>query len=342
MAEERTDVLRDLADIARVANGPSTPYVTPQLPTGARFLTPLTALLTILAHIGLEVLANRKITTFLDPQRRCPTDNNPQFNSRDQNAVQYTKSQLIVGDTLVIVRYPNNLPVYDATGFQLSDKHRVNSDKLKAASPLFKHLLEDDWQQHRFKRRNKLIGNLPDGINYVLDLTPPEEGDEALELTADLSCSLGLRRWYKSEFTECKVAHGMVGGQDETTNTPNFDLPDLSPPITPEPEPTTRLYLGSRFKDDHETALQEALDASKKMHDNLSGQRSSSHDEDDKENETLDYCPIRHRTGIERLLQVIEGKDPRLDSAPKVWTLAVLASYFKCPDVVVSPILPLI
>mgnify|MGYP001333253467 CR=1 FL=1 len=52
--------------------------------------------------------------------------------------------------------------------------------------------------------------------------------------------------------------------------------------------------------------------------------------------DTLDYCPIRHRTGIERLLQIIEGKDPRLDSAPKVWTLAVLAKHFECHNAVVD------
>lgn len=37
----------------------------------------------------------------------------------------------------------------------------------------------------------------------------------------------------------------------------------------------------------------------------------------------LDYCPIWHRAGIERLLQVIEKKEPRLDSATKIWTLVV-------------------
>ena len=46
----------------------------------------------------------------------------------------------------------------------------------------------------------------------------------------------------------------------------------------------------------------------------------------------LEYCPIRHRAGIERLLQVIEGREPRLDSATKVWTLAVLGRYFDCTE----------
>lgn len=48
-----------------------------------------------------------------------------------------------------------------------------------------------------------------------------------------------------------------------------------------------------------------------------------------------EYCPVRHRAGIARLLKILEGKDPRLDSAPKVWTLFVLAKYFDCTTAVV-------
>lgn len=48
-----------------------------------------------------------------------------------------------------------------------------------------------------------------------------------------------------------------------------------------------------------------------------------------------EYCPVRHRAGIVRLLKILEGKDPRLDSAPKVWTLFVLAKYFDCTTAVV-------
>lgn len=49
-----------------------------------------------------------------------------------------------------------------------------------------------------------------------------------------------------------------------------------------------------------------------------------------------EYSNIRHRLGIQRLLQVLEGRDPDLDSAPKVWTLWVLAKYFDCTPSVVS------
>jgi hypothetical protein len=49
-----------------------------------------------------------------------------------------------------------------------------------------------------------------------------------------------------------------------------------------------------------------------------------------------DLCPVRHRQGIVALLQMIEGHEPRLDSAPKVYTLAVLAKYFDCTNKAVS------
>jgi hypothetical protein len=53
--------------------------------------------------------------------------------------------------------------------------------------------------------------------------------------------------------------------------------------------------------------------------------------------DVLEYCPVRYRIGIEHLLQIIEGKEPTwLDSAPKVWTLYVVAKYFECTSYVVS------
>lgn len=364
MSDERREVLQDLADLAQVANGPSS--------VGHRFRSPMTNVAKELdamigesceggvtrsffdsaqssAYAAAELGTTQETGSLADPAislspkilskedyaaKRVP--------NRDSNAVQYSKSQLHEGDTLVVVRFPNNTPVYDAIdGFQLSDRHRVHSTKLKAASPEFKRLLEDQWQQHRAQRRNKLVGKLPKGISYVLDLTPPEEGEEALNLTADLCCSLGLRQWYKTEFTECKVAHGMVGGQDETTAVPmeKIDQQLFDPSneaAVQEASEQHRVPLKRAGGEDEERILQATIATSKRMYDEIASQKNSSTTiTEGKETECLEYCPIRHRTGIERLLQVIEGKDPRLDSAPKVWTLAVLASYFKCPSVVV-------
>lgn len=271
--------------------------------------------------------------------------------SRDANAIQYTKSQLNEGDTLVFVRFPNGRPVYDATGFRLSDMHRVHSDKLKAASPIFKEALENDWTQHRCRRRNKLLHSLPDGIRYVLDLTPPEEGDDALALTAELSCSLGIRRWYKSEHTRVASAHGLVGGKDETIINPDLKDDKTSDPPSPDDAmaiidiagavATAETVAEINGVGNTDVAFKTALEQSKKLSDEKAS-KESDYTKDysqKKEADTLDYCPIRHRTGIERLLQIIEGKDPRLDSAPKVWTLAVLAKHFECHNSVVDYII---
>jgi hypothetical protein len=43
-----------------------------------------------------------------------------------------------------------------------------------------------------------------------------------------------------------------------------------------------------------------------------------------------EYTPLRHRSAIERLVQAIENGDPKLDSAPKVWTFFAVAKYFDC------------
>ena len=120
---------------------------------------------------------------------------------RDQFAIDYTKhSALLEGDTLVIIKYPNNQPAYDAYGFQLKDLHRVHSEKLLATnSKVFKEKIESTWLQHRAAKRAGVLNNLPEGIRFVIDLTPPEEGEEALQLTAELCCSEGIREWHTAQ-----------------------------------------------------------------------------------------------------------------------------------------------
>ncbi|KAG7124611.1 hypothetical protein HYQ44_001796 [Verticillium longisporum] len=51
-----------------------------------------------------------------------------------------------------------------------------------------------------------------------------------------------------------------------------------------------------------------------------------------------DYCPIRHRICILRLLYLIEGKHVLLDSAPRVWTMIAISKIFGCPGLMVKPV----
>lgn len=139
---------------------------------------------------------------------------------RDREAVAYSKDLLVEGDTLVYISYPGDGKCFDSTGFEISaGPHRVRSGRLLATgSKVFAELL-GPTNQYRTIRRKKLLGNLPYGIKYVLDLTPPDEGDEAVELTSELSCSLGVRLWYKSS-SLCGVSRNLVGGEDEVLATP--------------------------------------------------------------------------------------------------------------------------
>ena len=232
---------------------------------------------------------------------------------------RYSKSQLQDGDTLVVIQFPNNQKAYDEHGFEISTKHLVHAEKLLATgSSKFKAMLGDEWEQHKHQRKCKAIGNKPPGVEYFLELTPPEEGDEALALTAKLSCPEGFLRWYLAA-ERLNISDTLIGGHDATTNPlPTLDRLDL---LEDGLSPSARSRAVSAIRD---------------------GTTESENDRPAPvaRREVLDYHPLRHRTGITTLLQIIEGKTVRLDSAPKVWTLAVLAEYFDCRAVVVSPIPP--
>jgi hypothetical protein len=226
--------------------------------------------------------------------------------NRDLSAIEYSKSLLLEGDTLVVIQYPNDRDLYDPAGFKVSKtNHHVHSSKLLATgSQVFQKLLGERAQQRARKRAGYGPPNeLPPGVKYILDLTPPDEGDDAVDLISNLSCSPGIRLWAKTA-SLVGVERSHVRGQDEFVRIPHYPIDE----------------------------------------DGMSSVPSSQDDEDEKlyKNSPLEladipeYCPIRHRGGIERLLRLIEGRDPKLDSAPKILTLAVLAKFFDCTKVVVS------
>ena len=303
------------------------------------------------------------------------------ISQRDRNAIEYTKnSALLDGDTLVVIKYPNGQLAYDPNGFPLNEVHRVHSHKLLATgSAVFKKKLEDQWLNHRAAKKAGVFPTLPDGIKYVIDLTPPEEGDDALQLTADLSCSLGIRYWYTAQ-SRLGVDRTLVAGRDETTvrrdpishpTSPTKTTAksvtineNTKPPASELSTAVTSIFNGETSGVDSRGVIPDkkpndlghlAVPFDSSLH--AFGQVPDSWAEGDgtvssppTNNKTmngggvagvpdkpvLDYCPIRHRAGIERLLQIVEGKQPRLDSAPKIWTLAVLSKYFDCESAVVS------
>lgn len=267
---------------------------------------------------------------------------------RDREAVAYSKALLVEGDTLVYITYPGESKCFDSTGFEISAApHRVHSSRLLATgSKIFAKLLSPT-NQYRIVRRKKLAGNLPPGIKYVLDLTPPDEGDEAVELTSELSCSLGIRLWYTAA-QRCGISHNLVGGEDEImdprkiasygsstaaelVNQQAGDAGASKSNLAVNANPPTTVWESL----DNARQNREIADAVRISLEELYKAKAKNAETNDPLN-VPEYCPIRHRAGIARLLRVLEGKDPRLDSAPKVWTLFVLAKYFECTAAVVS------
>lgn len=273
---------------------------------------------------------------------------------RDNHAIEFAKLQLREGDTLVRIKYPDDSTLYDSTGFEFKNKKlfRVHSAKLLATGSIwFKEELglgKNEFAQGKHQRRLGYVASrpLPPGITYALDLTPPEEGEVALDLVSALSCSRGICNWYSAE-NRCGVHHSMVGGKDEFTK----------PKPVPDDRPTEEFMHGDGTSGDDFSYVEEldpkvpsnasyirdynrVLERSR-LEATIGVRKAKQFDPNAKSRalkveEVPEYCPIRHRGGIERLLQIIEGKEPRLDSAPKVWTLLALAKHFDCTNVVVS------
>lgn len=270
---------------------------------------------------------------------------------------------------MVFISYPSNMSKADPMGFPRAKYRMVNSENLlKTGSKVFARLLSEP-EQARIRRRKGYTedGDLPKGVKYVLDLTPPDEGDEAVELISELSCSLGLRQWYSAAL-RCHVSNRLVGGEDDAyrPTTPNLDQTEIQskdensdPPIQvvsdvatapapapdPRPQPLFEFSSASTLRQQNdERRLNQVIEKSKAeffettLADRAYSNQASTRQlpRDVREKDIPEYCPVRHRTGIERLLYCIEGNDPGLDSAPKVWTLFVLAKYFDCTRVVVS------
>ena len=123
------------------------------------------------------------------------------------------------GDTLVFIDPPVMHPDHMQVDFELYLRCHQNpivmkSTKLKAASEVFRAKLEDPTGQYRAIRRRGLVNSLSGNLRYVLDLTPPLEGEDAVYLTATLSCSEGIKLWHlASELWD--VSSDLVGGIDE-------------------------------------------------------------------------------------------------------------------------------
>ena len=191
------------------------------------------------------------------------------------------------GDTWVYIDAPQRQPEQDEHDYERYIKRYkhpmlMKKETLTKYSPGLAKLF-GPTQQYRFLRRRKLANKLPSSVKYVIDLTPPSEGEEAVFLTTELCCSEGVRLWHQSNQI-WNVSKTLVKGEEEFSSVSS--------------KPTSRLN-GEGSEAAPSTML------------------------------PLEYSPVRHRSAIERLLSALQGTEPILDSATKVWTTFAVAKNFE-------------
>lgn len=264
------------------------------------------------------------------------------FRQRDEAALQYSQNRLIEGDTLVVTSRRGLLePIYHPLGFVLDHEYRVHSEKLLATgSSYFRKMLGED-EQKKLRTAGIFAGRVGrDGIKFVLDLSPDNEDGEVL--LHELSCPDGIRYWFRAKLRN-DVPSSLVYGQEETDKSPDAHRNSISSGSEEQGAQQVSTLPGfSPFIPGaaaHGTELPKTTTSGlKRKSVDFNTPNVGAELEYFNKNVPLDYTHVRHRACMERMLQCIEGKHARLDSATKVWTTAMLAGMYDCTIAVVDEI----
>ncbi|KAK8080720.1 hypothetical protein PG997_008538 [Apiospora hydei] len=174
----------------------------------------------------------------------------------------------------------------------------------------------------RERRQQDYLGPmLPEGVKYILNLTPPDMGDDLAALVTILSVPESVRSWWQSGL-RLNVKRSLVSGHDDACSDHEHVPDDCEPlpgvsmmPTEGQPQPQSLLP---------------ALDL-----DDIVGPVVS--------RQIPDYCPIRHRANVIFIMEAILCGNTysvlkALDSATRVYTVVKLAKVLDCVDVVLDPV----
>ncbi|KAK5624298.1 hypothetical protein RRF57_000014 [Xylaria bambusicola] len=179
----------------------------------------------------------------------------------------------------------------------------MESEQLLATgSSVFANLLSPKAQAQTRRRLNGDYGM----YQYVLDLTPQTEGDQSASEVAELSLSNGVIDWWRSKWA-MKVSKYLVGGHDD--NCP-YHIEAL---------------IADQENQERVRHIEGPVELNKLQYPRF--------------RKLLDYCSIRHRAAILRLLVAIRHEDLVLNSASRVFTMTVVAKQFDCVKVVKDHVL---
>ena len=224
----------------------------------------------------------------------------PKERHQTDREYQYVKHHF---DRVHVLKSENLRLMGDASKF--TDRDLLNPSKsFRAERRLRNHhraVLEEAEAKHGGK------------FTYYIDLRPPKEDDEAVILITEQTCTRGVLTWHLAK-EKYDLPSLLVLGHDEF----GVQLALMSPtPQTPSPAVEAAVNPGFNASSPSVSSDQPA--------DAQIPQKSGSVQEIAPE-----YSDLRHYSALERLLQAIQGNNPKLDSAPKMWTFFALARYFGC------------
>ncbi|KAJ8129347.1 hypothetical protein O1611_g4287 [Lasiodiplodia mahajangana] len=229
---------------------------------------------------------------------------------REQDDVYYLGNLNVTttsGDTLVIMEFLAGDSVNCHNRQWETIEFLMDSQQLLATgSSVFAEKLSPEAQAQA-RRRLDRDGKSHVNTRYVLNLTPPEEGDVLASQVVQMSLSDGVRNWWQSHYI-LHISEYLVSGHD-----------DLCPQHI------------------------EAILTEHKIEERYNGRDDDTMSIGGLEcppfRQIADYCPVRHRAAILRLLMAIPHGELVLNSAPRVATIAVVAKILDCTKIVADSVL---
>ncbi|KAF6815458.1 hypothetical protein CSOJ01_03541 [Colletotrichum sojae] len=271
------------------------------------------------------------------------------------------QNELSEGDTLVFVDFPapSNLShnvdcfvyAWDSVKFRMDSQKLLDTGSSKLADML------KPTYQFRLQRRRKMVNKLPEGVKYILDLTPPSEGDDLVFQITEVSLTPGVTSWWTA-YDKHGVDDYVVLGHDDicscwkNRDTGLADDIDVTIADNAKANSIRPSYYNAALAKDIETAIAKSLlEYGPKTNTGYLGsfisKKGLASDVLERKSKGIltlepvpdfrripDYCPIRHRVNILRLMCVIAQKQVIIDSAPRVWTLVAVAKILDCTSVV--------
>lgn len=173
---------------------------------------------------------------------------------------------------------------------------------------MFEKLLGPTCQFRLLRRKNLLKLGLPMGIKFVVDLSPPEEGDEAVAMIERLWCPDEILLWENN-------LEGYVE-PDEREDVASFlNTGDINQ------EQGTEIETAGINATSHASFLKNSSTTL------------------DRAPTPPSYSPTRHTAAIERVLHILHGLDPRIHTTPMWYTVHKVAVQLQCTSAVQDHIL---